>query len=279
MGVTRVRFTLLPAASVALLALVLPAQAAEPWPQAVEARYKLKFNGLPVGHISFSSKVGPKSYSLTSNGEVSVLFGAFKWTGLAKVAGTVEGAEPAPKSYSFDWKRNKKGGLINLGFDARKATQISVEPPSSKHDDTVPLTEAHKTGVVDPLSAIMALTVSGKGDPCERRARVFDGKQRYDIVFEPKKKMTIPASKVGEPAISAVVCRATYQPVAGHRDNKDSKTYAANRDAEVTLRRVPGSDLMVPHSVVVPTGWGTGSMVVEKIDVTTPGIGHIALTE
>jgi hypothetical protein len=270
-------------AGLALLAFGAGGQAAEGpikevWPAAVSAHYKLKFNGISVGKIAFSSKAAGKTYELTSNGEVSLLFGAIKWTGASNVAGAIEAVEPAPKSYAFDWKRNKKGGAIKLGFAGHKAVEVAVEPPPSAHHDTVPLSDKDKQGVVDPLSAIMALTTAAKGDPCERRVKVFDGKQRFDIVFSPKRQTVIPAPKGGASAVG-YVCRAMYEPIAGHRANADQKAYAANRDAEVVLRKLPGSEALIPHSVTIPTAWGTGTMVIERVDVTSATAGQFAVTE
>lgn len=249
------------------------------WPTAVSAKYKLKFNGISVGKIAFSSKAGGKAYELTSNGEVSLLFGAIKWTGASNVAGAIEAVEPAPKSYAFDWKRNKKGGAIKLGFAGHKAVEVAVEPPPSAHHDTVPLSDKDKQGVVDPLSAIMSLTSAAKGDPCDRRVKVFDGKQRFDVVFSPKRQMVIPAPKAGGASAVGYVCRAMYEPIAGHRANADQKAYAANRDAEVVLRKLPGSEALIPHSVTIPTAWGTGTMVIERVDVTSATAGQFAVTE
>lgn len=249
------------------------------WPTAVVAKYKLKFNGISVGKIGFSSKAAGKSYELTSNGEVSLLFGAIKWTGASNVAGAIEAVEPSPKTYAFDWKRNKKGGAIKLAFAGRKAVQVAVEPPPSAHHDTVPLTDKDKQGVIDPLSAIMALTSAAKGDPCDRRVKVFDGKQRFDIVLSPKRQSVIPAPKAGGASAVGYVCRVMYEPIAGHRANADQKAYATNRDAEVVLRRLPGSEALIPHSVTVPTAWGTGTMVIERVDVTSATAGQFAVTE
>jgi hypothetical protein len=268
------------AATAAILTLApLPALAAEAWPAAVSARYKLKFNGIDVGHIAFTSKTGKKSYSLQSQGDVSVLFGAIKWTGTSNVTGAIASGTLSPQSYAFDWKKNKKGGAIKLGYTGQKATSVAVDPPPSTDPDIVPITEAHKSGTLDPLSAIMALTRSDVADPCARRVAVFDGKHRFDIVFSHKRKTLIPAPKSGGASSVGFVCRAMYEPVAGHKDNPDSKKYAANRDAEVTLRRLEGSGLLIPQSVTVPTAWGTGSMVLEAMSVTSATAGQFALQD
>lgn len=269
------------AALVLAIAAVMPARvyAAEAWPAKVDARYALKFNGIRVGHIAFSSQAGPQSYSLESTGEVSVLFGAIKWAGTSHVTGAVELSGPAPKAYGFEWKKNKKGGTISLGFTDHKATQVSVEPPAGVGPEFIAITDKHKTDVLDPMSAIMALTRAGAAEPCEKRVHVFDGKQRFDVVFNPKHRITIAATQPGATASAGFVCRVTYEPIAGHRNNADQRAYASNRDAEVVLRRLPGTDLLVPHSVTVPTTWGTGTMVIEKVAITSTTAGRIVVAE
>jgi hypothetical protein len=47
---------------------------------------------------------------------------------------------------------------------------------------------------------------------------------------------------------------------------------------EIVLRRIPGSEMLIPYAVNVPTEWGTGSMVAERIDVITTSAGKIAFT-
>jgi hypothetical protein len=266
-------------AAVILAVLADQVAASEAWPAAVNAKYKLRFNGIEVGQLGFTSKIDRGTYALAGNGQISVLFGAIKFTGVSNVAGTIEAVDPVPKTYGFDWKKNKKGGAIKLAFAGRKAVGVSVEPPPDTHDDLIPVTDQHKVGVLDPLSAIMALTRADTAKPCDRRVRVFDGKQRFDIVFSYKRKTLIAASKANESSSVGFVCRAMYEPIAGHRDNAASKSYAANRDAEVVLRKVAGSDLLIPQSVTVPSAWGTGTMVVDQIEVTSASGVRFALKE
>ena len=266
-GRNRLR-TLATAAASASLTFAPSTQAADAWPATVEARYILRYNGIDVGHLAFTSDTTAKNYAITSTGEVSLLFGAIKWTGASNVSGAIEKAAPVPQSYGFDWKKNSKGGIIRLGFTGRKATTVTVEPPSGAHPDTVALTDRHKADVLDPMSAIMALTKANLDETCDRRVQVFDGKQRFDIVLSYKRKTLIPAPKSGGASSVGFVCRAVYAPIAGHRANADTAAYAANTESEVVLRRVGTSRVLIPHSVTVPTSWGTGSMGIDRVIVT-----------
>ena len=250
----------------------------EVWPAAVHARYRLRFNNIGVGNLDVNSKTTAESYSISGSGKVSVLLGLFAWSGTSSVSGAIKGGFPAPTTYAFEWRHNKKGSAARIGFKDRVATEIAVEPPPRVRPDTVPLTPAHKAGVLDPLSALMILTKADNRPPCDRRASIFDGSQRYDIVLTPKRQTRLPSLSGGGALEIAYVCRIMYEPVAGHRANANTQTYASNRDAEIVLRRIPGSEMLIPDSVTIPTAWGTGSMVTERIDIVTSA-GKIAFSD
>jgi hypothetical protein len=273
--------------SLGLALLPLPANSGEnptdkpgqAWPITVQARYRLRFNGIEVGRLNINSSATATTYSLSGSAKISVLFGAFKWSGSSKVSGAIEGGTPAPATYAFDWRQNKKAGTIGIGFKDHAAAEIAITPSPRVRPDSVPLTQAHKTGAFDPMSAILMLTKADGRPPCDRRVGIFDGKQRYDIVFTPKRVTRLPPPSGGGPAETAHVCRIMYEPVAGHRANADTTAYASNRDAEIVLRRIPGSEMLIPYSATIPSAWGTGSMVTERIDIVTAAAGKIAFTD
>ena len=266
------------AASALVLAISDPLAAEEGWPATVHAQYVLRYNGIGVGHLDVTSKTSARAYAVSGSGKVSILFGAITWAGSSSVTGVVAEGAPLPQSYAFDWRKNKKGGTVKLGFTGAKAASVAVDPPSGDHPDTVPLKPEHMNGVLDPLSAVMMLTRADARAPCDRRVNIFDGKQRYDIAFTLKRHTRIAAAKAGGPSVIGFVCRAVYEPIAGHRNNDASRAYAANRDVEVVMRPIPGTKLLIPSSVTIPTPWGTGSMTTEHIEATVGG-AHIALTE
>jgi hypothetical protein len=248
-----------------LSSLAAPAGAADKpsWPASVQARYSLRFNGIEVGRMSIVSNTTAKTYSITGSGKVSVLFGAFEWSASSAVSGVIEKNDPAPTVFAADWQQNKKGGAVKIGYQGRIASDVTIKPAQRIKPDTVPLKPADKLGTVDPMSALLMLTKADGRPPCDRRVPIFDGNQRYDIVLTPK------SPRGGASRENVVTCRIRYAPIAGHRNNEDTRSYAANGEAEIVLARVKGSDMMVPYAVTIPTQWGTGSMVAEKIEVDT----------
>lgn len=271
--------------SLALTLLPLPAISAdksgEAWPASVQARYRLRYNGFDVGRLNINTSSTGNSYTVSGSGKVSVLFGTFKWSSSSNVSGTIENGAPAPTAYAFDWHPNKKKKdvAIHIAYKDRVAADVAVVPPPRVRPDTVPLTPEHKVKTFDPLTAILMLTKADGRPPCDRRVNVFDGTQRYDIVFSPKRQTRLPAPSGGGRTEIAHVCRITYEPVAGHRANADTKAYASNNNVEIVLRRIPGSEMLVPYSVTIPTEWGNGYMVAERIEVVTASGEKIAFSE
>jgi len=249
------------------------------WPAAVEAHYSLRFNGIEVGRLKLKSDTTATSYALSASAKVSVLFGAFKVSGASSVSGAIQKGAITPEAYKFHWRRNKKlKRVVEIGFRDRIAEDVAIKPKPRVKSDTVPLKPDHKVGTVDPMSAVLMLTKADGRPPCDRRVEIFDGNQRYDIVLTPKHRVRLPPSSAGRRPEIGHVCRITYEPVAGYRDNEDTKAYTSNQNAEIILRVVPGSEMLIPYAVNVPTKWGTGSMVAERIDVITTTAEKIAFT-
>src|SRR5262245_31148676 len=174
-----------------------------------------------------------------------------RWSSSASFSVSIDGGAPSPACFAFEWRQNKKVGVTRVGFKDHVAAEIAIQPPGRVKPDMVPLKPVHKVGALDPMSAVLMLTKADGRPPCDRRVGIFDGKQRYDVVLTPKRLTRLQSPNGG--LETAHVCRVMYEPIAGHRDNEDTKTYAANRDVELVLRRIPGSEMLIPYSVTIPT--------------------------
>jgi Protein of unknown function (DUF3108) len=251
--------------------------AAESWPANVRALYEINFNGFNVGTFEFQSQAESQSYTLTGNAHLSVLLGAFSWAGEIRSFGMIVNQAPKPASFAFDFRSNLRAGSTKLGFSDGDVTNIMNLPPAVPTVPTIPLREQHLKGVVDPLSAIMVLSRSASGDPCDRRIPIFDGKERFDLIFSRKGEMRVTEqAPSGQPAI-AQVCRVRYLPIAGHKIDSDTKYMAANDAIEVALRPVPSANVFVPYQISIPTMAGSATIVSKRVEIVSPGKPQIAM--
>ncbi len=254
------------------------AEPAAPWPAQVNAVYSITFNGFDIGTFEFNSAVNGHSYALTGDAKLSALLGAFTWRGTTKTSGALGRGQPRPAGYTFSYAGTGKTGSVQLGFTGDAVSNVSLLPvPTPPQTPTVPLREPHLKGVLDPLSAVMALSRATAANPCDRKLAVFDGRQRFDLLLSYKRQEHVRETRPsGQPGV-AFVCRVRYQPVAGHKINDETRAMAASQDIEISLRPVPSANLFVPHQIVIPTGAGTATLTAVRIQIVTPRNEQIAL--
>ncbi len=267
----------------ALLTVFVGAARAEPpnsGPLDVRAVYKITFAGIDIGTFNFRSRLDNRGYNADATAKLSALLGAFQWSGNTRSSGALAGLEPKPSVYNYDFKSNSKTGSVSLGFKGERIASLDVVPAKPPHPEAVPLQEQHLKGVLDPLSAVIALTRTGTANPCDRKLPIFDGKQRFDLALSYRGQRRIDEKRPsGQPGVS-FVCAVRYQPIAGHRpDNDETRKFAANGSIEIAMRPVPSANLMVPHHVLIPSAWGQAELRLQRVDISSPGKAEIALVQ
>lgn len=260
--------------------LVVPsashAQDAAGFPPKVRAVYRISWNGVDLGNFQFSSDLKGGQYTLNGDARLEAFFGAFHWRGITRSLGTIAGAGPNPASYAFSFDGNDKRGSVNLNFEGGAVSRVVAVPASGPSPGRVPVTRAHLQGVLDPLSAIMAITASkGKRvdgtNPCSRRIPIFDGKQRFDLVLSNIKRAKLDNGTI------AYVCRVKYLPIAGYKLNSETKFMRDTNGIEIWLIPVAAANIYVPYHVVLPTYAGAASITSTSVLIDVPGKGRIAL--
>lgn len=267
----------------AALAALLPeapvATAASPQngisPAKVDASYQITLNGFDLGTFRFKSNVGRNEYQLDTDVRISALLGVFQWKGVTHSAGVVKAKNPQPSNFKFDYESSIRSGSVKMGFDGEGIDNLSVVPVLATAPDTVPLTRSHLKGVLDPLSAILAITHSDATQPCGRTFQIFDGRQRFDIALRYARQEALPGGS-GE---TAIVCRVKYTPIAGYRPTEETQQLATSNGIEIAFRMVPAAKLMLPQTVTVPTPAGEARIVLERVNVELPDRGRIASAE
>jgi hypothetical protein len=246
------------------------------WAPHVSASYRVAFNGFDVGRFNFQSSIKGASYSLQGHAELSALLGAFQWSGMTRTSGKLSGDNPRPAGYGFDFSGTGRSGSVKMGFAGNAITSLSVYPTMPPLPGTLPVKDSHLKDVLDPLSAVIALSRGNLDNPCARRLSIFDGKQRFDLVLSPKGIERVGEARPGSQPDIVHVCRIRYVPIAGFAPSDEVQ--AMSRAAiEVSLRPVPSANLLVPHQITIPTSAGTATLTAERVSITTPAQTYIAL--
>jgi hypothetical protein len=250
---------------------------ATPAPSEISGKFTIYFKGFDIGTVRIDQRVTGRTYSASSDVEISALLGAFRWKGVTRSAGTLSAGAIEPNGYDFRYEGTSKSGSVRMGFTKGTVTSLTAIPETIEPADYVALKPAHIKSVIDPLSAVVAVSRPA-ADPCGRKFAIFDGKQRFDLGLIPARREAVPSGRNGA-AVEGLVCRVKYAPVAGYRDNGDTRALSETTGIEVTFRPIPEAGMWAPYRVAIPTLAGTVTLEATRYDVSAPGLAEIALVD
>ncbi len=257
-----VRWTRL-AGAVVLIAVLVDAGRGSAYAQGkLDAGYVVSLAGVPIGKGSWLIDVQDDQFTAIASGATSGLLRVFaSGQGNSAARGSVSGGQPIASTYASSIIADNRSDQVRILFSNGAVKEYLADPPTSPSPDRVPLTEADRKGVLDPMTASL-IRVSGNGDTfvpeaCQRTLPVFDGRMRYDLqlVFKHLDKVKSERGYQG----TVVVCAVYFSPVAGHIPDRSAIKYlAAQRDMELWLAPIAGTRLMVPYRASIPTPIGVG---------------------
>jgi hypothetical protein len=230
----------------------------------LEARYTAALAGIPLGTGTWVIDIAADQYTAVASGRTTGLVKLISdGSGSSGAKGAIQGVNVASFGYVSNVISDRKADEVHFAIQGGVAKDVVAVPPLEPSPDRVPVTDAHRKGIVDPMSA-MLMPVAGRGetlvpDACKRRLAIFDGRQRADIELVYKRMDQVHADKGY--AGPVVVCTALFRPVAGHRPGRPAIKYLVEqRDMEIWLAPIAGTRLLVPFRFAVPTPFGLGTL-------------------
>jgi hypothetical protein len=245
----------------ALLLFVVPSAFAQ---GKLEAHYEATLAGIPVGKGAWAIDISDDQFSAAASGGTSGLLKAFSGgSGSGASQGRVVNGALVATNYSASTTTSKKTEAIHIVLANGNIKEYAIDPEPPVDPDRLPVTDAHRRGVYDPMTGSM-LRVPGSGDPlspeaCRTGAAVFDGRMRYDLKLDFKRMETVKAEKGYRGPV--VVCAIYFAPIAGYiPDRPVIKYLAAQRNIEIAFAPVAGTRILVPFRIVIPTPLGTAML-------------------
>jgi len=228
----------------------------------LEARYSLTLGGVSFGQGNWTIDVHDDQYTAAVSGSTVGLMRIFaSGQGSSAARGTVANGQLLVNSYASSIQTDKKYDEVRMLLNSGAVKEFIADPPSTPIPERIPITDAHRKGVTDPMTAAI-MRVPGSGDTftaeaCKSKVGVFDGRMRYDLGLAFKRLDKVKSEKGYQGTV--VVCAIYFTPVAGHVPDRPVIKYLTDlRDAEVWLAPIAGTRLMVPFRASVPTPFGTG---------------------
>ena len=265
----------------ALGLIAAPAFAAEP----VTVNYSLAIAGLPVGSATLALTPNGQTTSIAITGSAGGPIDLGRMSATATVApGTVtaksrsgSGKEATDASlvsrgsagdsrFTFEGVSGRGPARIAMTVAGSRVTALEAAVPDNPKAVRVPVTEAHKAGVVDPLSLVgMLVPPGGTMRPeaiCGRKHAVFTGQARFDMAGTPIEDGAVADAPRNLPqGWRALACRVTLTPISGHRIDKGNN--ARSRTANLIFAR--NGTRTVLWSLSVPAIFGSFTLLADKL--------------
>jgi hypothetical protein len=228
----------------------------------LEAEYTATLAGIPIGRGNWVIEISEDQFTATaSGGTFGIMRVISAGRGNSVAQGTLSGGQLVPMTYAATITNDKRIDDVRMVFAGGHVKDLSVEPPLGPSTDRIPVTDADRRNVYDPMTATID-AVAGSGDPvspqaCHSKVAVFDGRMRYDLRTEFKRMEIVKAEKGYQGPV--VVCAVYFVPISGYIPERYAIRYlAALRDAEVWLAPILGTRVVVPYRFSLPTPVGTG---------------------
>jgi hypothetical protein len=248
----------------------------------VDAQYEATLAGIPVGKGAWTIEIGDDTFTASASGGTAGLLKAFAGgTGSGASQGRVVNGALVASAYTATTTTSKKSETIRIVLANGNVKDYAIEPEPPVDADRIPVTEAQRKGVFDPMTGSM-LRVPGTGellspDSCRTGAGVFDGRMRYDLKLDFKRLETVKADRgyYGP----ALVCAIYFTPIAGYiPDRPVIKYLTAQRNIEITFVPIAGTRILVPFRMMIPTPLGAAMLEATSF-ITTATPPRVAKTQ
>ena len=226
----------------------------------LDAQYEATLAGIAVGKGAWTIEIGDDTFSAAAQGGTAGLLKAFSGgTGSGASQGRVINGALVANAYTATTTTQKKSETIRMVLTNGTVKDFSIDPTPPVDPDRIVVSEAHRKGVLDPMTGSM-LRVAGNGellspDSCRTGAGIFDGRMRYDLKLDYKRMETVKAERGYHGP--ALVCAVYFNPVAGYiPDRPVIKYLTTERRMEIAFVPIAGTRILVPFRMTIPTPFG-----------------------
>ena len=130
----------------------------------LDAHYEATLSGIPVGKGSWTIEIGDDVFSATAQGGTAGLLKAFSGgNGSGASQGRIVSGALVASNYAATTNMSKKSETIRISLLNGNIREFAIEPEPPVDPDRVPVTDAQKKGVLDPMTGSM-LRVPGTAE-------------------------------------------------------------------------------------------------------------------
>ena len=125
----------------------------------LDAQYEATLAGIPVGKGAWTIDIADDQFSASVSGGTAGLLKAFaSGSGTGVVQGRVVGGALVATNYAGSTTTSKKTEAIHIVLANGNVKEYGIEPEPPVDPDRIPVTDAHRRGVYDPMTGSMLMS-------------------------------------------------------------------------------------------------------------------------
>ena len=137
---------------------------------------------VPIMEINTQLEIVEKNFEYTFSIKTKKLISFINSVnGNGKVSGEINNLYK-PKKYSYNYIRKGKEKYVEIVYENNLIKKLLVLPEYDKSKLT-PITNEMLSNTIDPSTFFLNLLYFENLNNCENNFRIFDGKRRYDVLF------------------------------------------------------------------------------------------------
>lgn len=254
----------IPPAFAVLFALMVSATAQ---PVNLNARYVVSMSGNIIAHLDIALADSGTDYVIDLSARVAGL-GQFLASGNATAGAAGDSSDGTYTGETFDLRTHTSEGdfQIDVTYKSGNVDTFVVEPPLPIRGDRVPIERRHLTGVNDMLSAFVIKADALDVSICDRRLKIFNGTERFDLNMRFASAETATSARTGYQG-PVILCQIDYEPISGHFTSSEVTNYL-NQSDRILIWYAPVADsrTYIPYRVLLGTAMGDLSMVLTRLN-------------
>ena len=169
----------------------------------LDAQYEATLAGIPVGKGAWTIEIGDDTFSASAQGGTAGLLKAFSGgKGSGASQGRVVNGALVANAYIATTTTQKKSETIRLVLANGGVKDFSIDPEPPVDPDRIVVTDAHRKGVLDPMTGSM-LRVPGNGEVLSPEAcRTGAGDFRRPAALRPQARFQAHGNGEGRARLS-----------------------------------------------------------------------------
>ena len=258
------------AAAASALMLAIPSQAQTPAAGPGELTLSLAYDGklyVRILSVELEQTAGKRDFQSKMRVMAQGPLAVFKKLDVrASSHGSVDRGAPRPDEFNYTSKSGKKERTLTADWTGRDV-ETSASPAFASMGDP-PATRNQRLESADPLTQLMRLALAEQ--PCSGSARIYDGKQRYNLNLTPLGAGKLDADQKAMGLERPIRCQAKYERVAGFKLNKtaDERDAVSLRDMTIGFARVGVGGPWVISNLTIDTGLGPAQLRLARMKVS-----------